>query len=208
MSRAIAAHYRSLLKEHGDTAAAAQYSSRASQERRFAVLSMVGDLRGASVLDYGCGSAHLATFLKARGQAPARYTGVDIVDELLEMARAKHPEGHFGRPDDVLDHKFDYVLVSGVFNNRRRDNRRFYSETLKGLFGLCTRGLAFNMMSTYVDYRDPALFYEAPERVLGFVKRELTPYVVLRHDYEVKPGVVPFEFAVFAYRQPLTLEPG
>jgi hypothetical protein len=61
-------------------------------------------------------------------------------------------------------------------------------------------GLAFNMMSAYVDYQDPGLFYEYPENVFGFLKKEITPYVALRNDYEVKPGVVPFDFTVYAYR--------
>ena len=39
-------------------------------------------------------------------------------------------------------------------------------------------------------------------RAFGFVKREITQYACLRHDYEVKPGVVPFEFAIYAYKTP------
>jgi hypothetical protein len=140
--------------------------------------------------------------LKAHRRAPASYAGVDIVEELLALGRAKHPQARFCKIEDVAGERFDYVFVSGVFNNRRRGNRKYYEETLRTLFALCRRGVAFNMMSAYVDYRDPALFYESPERVFAFVKRELTPYVCLRHDYEIKAGVIPFEFAVFAYREP------
>jgi len=56
------------------------------------------------------------------------------------------------------------------------------------------------MMSTYVDFFDPGLFYERPERAFGFVKNEIAPFVILRHDYQVKPGVTPFEFIIYAYR--------
>ena len=37
----------------------------------------------------------------------------------------------------------------------------------------------------------------------SFVKNEVTPYVTLRHDYEVKPGVIPFEFIIYAYHRPV-----
>ncbi len=57
------------------------------------------------------------------------------------------------------------------------------------------------MMSTYVDYQDPGLFYEDPCLVFDFVKRNLTPFVVLKHDYRIKPDVIPFEFIIYAYKQ-------
>lgn len=201
MSERLRAHYRNLLAKHGDSAESAQYSSRASQEKRFEVLAQVADLSGARVLDFGCGTGHLATYLSARG-IKVRYTGVDVVEEFFEVARRKNPRARFGRLRDFAGEKFDYALVSGVFNNRRPGNRRFYQDSLKALFRRCTRGVAFNLLSTYVDYQQDDLFHESPERALRFVKTELTPFVTLRHDYEVKPGVIPFEFTIYAYRSP------
>jgi SAM-dependent methyltransferase len=43
------------------------------------------DLRGAAVLDYGCGDGHFSLRLASRG---ARVTGVDISPNLIEQARA------------------------------------------------------------------------------------------------------------------------
>ena len=197
----IRAHYRALFRKHGDTVKAAQMSSRATQERRFDLLTAIGDLRGRSVLDFGCGTGHLATYLKAR-RIRVRYTGVDIVEELLAAGRAKHPRHRFCSFEELGGARFDYVLIGGVFNNKRPDNRRFYQETVRRCFALAKRGLAFNLLSRYVDYFDRGLFYESPETVLRFAKRELSPFVTLRHDYEVKPGVVPFDFTTYVYRKP------
>ena len=201
MSDKIASHYRALLREHGDSAESAQYSSRETQERRFKYLIQIGSLDGARVLDFGCGTAHLATYLSQCG-IRAKYTGVDVVEEFLEVAGAKHPGHRFGRFEEFSDERFDFVFVSGVFNNKRRGNRKFYQDSLIKLYQRCDRGLAFNMMSFYVDYRDPELFYENPERTFSFVKHNLTPFAVLRHDYAVKPETVPFEFIIYAYRNP------
>lgn len=201
MSEKMKAHYRELLRKFGDGAESAQYSSRVSQERRFEILVQIADLNGASILDFGCGSGHLATYLNSRNMEFS-YTGVDIVEEFFDVARAKNPGARFGLLEEFAQEKFDFVFVSGVFNNKRKGNRKFYQDSLRTLFGMCTKGIAFNMMSTYVDYKDAGLFYESPERAFGFVKQELTPFVCLRHDYEVKPGVVPFEYAIYAYREP------
>ena len=199
--RLIQEHYRSLLAKHGDSAEAAQYSSRESQERRFRQLIRIGDLRGMRILDFGCGSGHLATYLQADG-IDVCYTGVDIVPELLDVGRAKHPSHRFGQLADFAHERFDYVLVSGVYNNRRGDNRRFWQQSARELFALCDRGLAFNMMSKYVDYEATGLFYEKPEKAFAFVKKELTPYANLIHDYLVKDGSIPFEFCIQALRVP------
>jgi SAM-dependent methyltransferase len=202
VSKKLENHYRSLLFNHADSAESAQYSSRESQERRFEILAQIADLKGANILDFGCGSGHLASYLASKNLMFS-YTGVDVVEEFFEIARKKAPaDSRFGLLEDFKHEKFHYVFISGVFNNRRRDNRKFYRETLKKLFGMCTKGIAFNLMSTYVDYKDPGLFYESPERAFSFVKQELTPFVCLRHDYEVKPGIVPFEFVVYAYKVP------
>jgi SAM-dependent methyltransferase len=164
------------------------------------MLTEVGDLQDSRVLDFGCGSGHLATFLKERG-VRCRYTGVEIVDEFLPFARGKHPEHRFGRWEEFRHERFDYVFVSGVFNNRIPDNESFLVNTTRALFGQCEQALSFNLMSTYVDFQDPGLWYASPERVFSMVK-EFTPYVTLRNDYVVKEVTVPFEFAVYAYRRP------
>lgn len=199
MTKKIIKHYQELLMLHGDSAEAAQYASVESQERRFEMLINIGNLSGAKILDFGCGTGHLATYLKKKG-IDVKYTGVDVVDDLLSVGRMKHPEHRFGKLGDISFEKFDYVLVSGVFNNKHGGNRKFYQNSIRTLFDLCDRGLSFNMMSTYVDFRNDELFYESPERVFRFVKNEITPFVTLRHDYEVKSGVIPFEFIIYAYR--------
>jgi len=199
MSKIIVNQYKVLLERYGDNPETAQWSSRETQEKRFEILAEIDDLNETSILDFGCGTGHFATYLKSKG-VEFSYTGVDIVEEFFEIGRKKNPSSRFGVLENFENEKFDYVFISGVFNNKRRNNRKFYQESLKKLFGLCRKGVAFNMMSTYVDYKDAGLFYEPPERVFRFVKQELTPFVCLRHDYEVKPGVVPFEFAVYAYR--------
>jgi len=195
----ISAHYRRLLDEHGDSPQAVQYSCAQSQERRFEMLAGIGDLQDKRIFDFGCGTGQLGNYLQ-RQDIDFKYFGTDIVDGFLTLCRNKFPQGNFEEFSYFSKMQFDYIFISGVFNNKILNNREFYEETLRMLFPLCKLGIAFNMMSAYVDYQDSALFYEYPENVFGFMKREITPFVALRNDYEVKSGIVPFDFTVYAYR--------
>ncbi len=197
VDESVRSHYRSLVQLHGDTHEAAQYSSRESQEARFSVLAGVGDLQQQRLLDFGCGFGQLAGYLGARA-VDCRYTGVDVVDEFFPFARQKYPMHRFGQWTDFETERFDYAIVSGVFNNRMADNQRFFESTVELLLKKVDKGIAFNLMSRYVDFEDPGLWYTRPEDVFSFMKR-LTPFVTLRHDYVVKPGSVAFEYTLYAY---------
>ncbi len=53
-------------------------------------LEMLGDVSGLTTLDAGCGEGYLSRILARRG---ANVTGIDIAARLIEIARAKDPEG-------------------------------------------------------------------------------------------------------------------
>lgn len=199
----LRAHYDSLAKRHGYGPAAVQQSSVESQECRLRRLAEIGGLSSASILDFGCGAAHLLDVLIRDFHFEGAYTGYDLSEELIKLARDRHPQGFFENRDifsDGVGGNFDYAFISGVFNNRVSDNLLFIRRTLETLFPAVSKGIAFNLLSRYVDYQDPALYYADPEAIFRYCKETLSPAVTLRHDYEVKAGVVPFEFTVYVYR--------
>jgi len=201
MSDSLIKHYRELLRKHGDNFEAAQYSSQPSQEARYEILLNIADIEGAKVLDFGCGTGNLASYIK-RKSITCQYVGVDIVEEFFPYARKKHPEHKFGFLEDHEGQEFDYVFISGVFNNRMSDNEAFFKATVNRLWKTCRRGLAFNLMSKHVDFQDESLWYTSPEDIFTFMK-SVTPYISLRNDYVVKDVNVPFEYAIYAYREPI-----
>lgn len=170
------------------------------------ILTEIADLRLAKVLDFGCGTGYLLDVLRRQGFS-GEYVGYDLVAEALDVAQAKHPDARFELRDilrDGMTERFDYILLNGVFNNAMSDNWSFMTTTLQALFAQVDGGLAFNALSTYVDYLDDGLFYVEPEQVFRFCKEELSPRVVLRHDYEVRSGSLPFEFTVYVYPSKLS----
>ena len=81
------------------------------------------------------------------------------------------------------------------------NNAAFTRKTLEVMWQTCTKGIAFNALSTYVDYEDSHLYYHDPLTLFDYCKRNLSPYIKLRNDYEVKPNSIPFEFTMYVYKQ-------
>jgi SAM-dependent methyltransferase len=196
-------HYAELVQRHGAAPESAQWSDAQTQRLRLAVLSEVADLRSAKLLDFGCGTGALLAYLQDELAFAGEYVGYDLAQPAVELAARLHPAGRFERRDvlsEGVGEDFDFILVSGVFNNRTSDGWGLMTRLLEALWPHATRGLAFNAMSTYVDYQADHLWYVDPGDVFAWCKRALSPAVTLRHDYQVKPGVIPFEFTVFVYR--------
>ena len=199
----IERHYAELVETHGSAPEAAQWSDSRTQRLRLSVLTGVGDLRAAKVLDFGCGTGTLLAYLNEELGFAGEYVGYDLAAPAVDLARRVHPAGRFERRDVLsqgMPEDFDFILASGVFNNRTSDGWRLMTQVLGSLWPHATRALAFNALSTYVDFREEHLWYVDPADVFAWCKRELSPAVTLRHDYQVKPRVSPFEFTVFVYR--------
>lgn len=83
--------------------------------RKLILDSLPSDLRGARILDAGCGTGALAFELAARG---AEVIGVDISPQLIEIARKRTPEDLIRRVtfssgdmlDPALGH-FDHIVA-------------------------------------------------------------------------------------------------
>lgn len=151
---------------------------------------------GASVLDIGCGFGDLLEYFRSKGSG-LRYTGCDISPDVLEVARNRHPDAQFDLRD-ILDEpyperSFDFVLMSGIFNHRLEDNEGFLERMLTCAHRMCVQGIAANMTTDQVDFKEGRLYYFNPERVLKFC-HTLSRRVAMRHDYPL------YEFTVFVYR--------
>ncbi|WP_271985246.1 class I SAM-dependent methyltransferase [Pseudoclavibacter terrae] len=90
-----------------------------SYYERPAMLTLLGDVRGARVLDAGCGAGPLAAELSARG---ATVAGFDSSSEMIAIARRRLGDavdlhvGDLGRPLPYSDGRFDLVAASLVLH--------------------------------------------------------------------------------------------
>jgi len=144
----------------------------------------IGEIKGSKILDFGCGKGDFYLFLKNKG-IEVEYTGFDINEKLISLAKQKFPAIDFrvfNIDNDTLDEDFDYVFLCGVFNLKIQELDRIIKNTLKKLFNHCRIALAFNALSSHNPKKDFELHYTKPEEVFKFAVDNLSPYVSLRHD--------------------------
>ena len=186
----VAHFFRLHLQLHGPNWRGLGWQSRHNQERRFAVLLEVGPLSNTRVLDVGCGVGDLYGYMLQRG-IRAKYTGVDILPEMVAHARERYPHAQFevgdalqglGRERERERERFDYMLCSGAFNVNFGSNQTAVQKILPELLACSTRGVAINFLSTRARERDAILYNYDPEAMLVFC-RTLTPHVRLVEGY-------------------------
>lgn len=188
--------YQQRIAEHGPTFASLNSGNEQKQALRHEVLASA--LRGPkpSILEVGCGLADFYKYLLNHKQ-DCSYRGYDIVPEYVAECRRTHPEAEFVLRNifaEGIDGTYDTIVMSQVLNNRyhNSDNMQVMRRALELSFAHTRVSVAIDMLSTYVDFRNPDLFYYSPEEIFRMAK-EITPRVVLLHDYRA------FEFCIQLY---------
>jgi len=157
-----------------------------------------------SVLDLGCGCGHLYEYITARATPSIRYTGIDLSERFIQQCHIKHPEADF-RHLDILQtpaelEVFDYAIINGIFTSRCSMSFEqmwgFVQSLLKLVYSRTRYGLAFNAMSSHVDWERDDLFHLPLDTLASFACRELSRHFVIRNDYGL------YEFAAYIYHQP------
>lgn len=189
----VVKRYQQRIAEHGTTFASLNSGSEAKQNIRHEVHASA--LRGAkpSILEIGCGIGDFYKYL-ARHQRACSYFGYDIVPEYINQCHGLYPEASFEQRNIFqagIDGIYDTVVMSQVLNNRyqRSDNIQVMKCALELGFEHTRVSVSVDMISSYVDFQNPELFYYSPEDIFRLAK-SISPRVLLRHDYRA------FEFCI------------
>lgn len=154
-----------------------------------------------SLLDVGCGFGSLLELMRERGMA-FDYHGIDMCDSMIAAAQEKYLDAKWSVGDilkvDLLE-KYDYVVCNGILTQKLgasfREMDEFAKALINRMFELCEIGIAFNLMTTHVNFMAPNLFYRNPVEFLAWCMTELTPRVRLDHAYPL------FEYTLYLYRE-------
>lgn len=181
--------YERSLTEHGASAKGVGWGSEQAHRLRFQKLAEVIDRSVSdpvSVSDLGCGYGAFLDYLLQKGVGIGRFRGYDISQRMLERATKQHPD-HEWIHGSSLDAVTEYAFASGIFNVRMTESdhswHKHIESTLEDLDTHSTKGFAFNLLSTYVDFQEPHLFYGDPSYFFDLCKRRFSRRVVLLHDY-------------------------
>jgi SAM-dependent methyltransferase len=204
-SKKIRSEYELHLSKHDpNSPEAAHWVGKDKTWLRSRILTEVDELGGMRLLDFGCGNGLLVDFLNENG-CQCEYYGWDISDAMIEVAKKRHPEVTFSVVDILKDDItrfsgfFDYVLASGVFyiktrNTRSELHKKWIETILARLWPLCSKGIAVNFLTEYVQWRDKELYYCPIGDIVEFCTKKLSRSFVVRHDYEL------WEFTLYVYK--------
>jgi hypothetical protein len=190
--------YQQRIAEHGPTFASLNSGSEEKQAIRQWVHASA--LRGErpSILEIGCGLGDFYKYLIGQ-KRDCSYHGCDIVPEYIAECRRVYPQSKFEVRNifiDDIEGGYDTVVMSQVLNNRyqKSDNMQVMQRALELAFQHTRVSVSVDMLSTYVDFRNPDLFYYSPEDIFRMAKA-IAPRVLIRHDYRA------FEFCVQLFHQ-------
>ena len=184
--------YSDNLSEHGDQSKAVGWPTKDSQELRFEKLTKVITETDSSfsVNDYGCGyGAHLEYLLQKK-HSVVGYNGYDLSEEMLIMSkeRLKDFNGDLKLINSSkISTPADFTFVSGTFNVRFESTYEEWKQFIEGTLDMINetsgRGFSFNLLSKYVDWKEPHLFYGDPCYWFDYCKVNFSKQVTLLHDY-------------------------
>lgn len=199
MLNEVATYYAEKLAEFGPSPRGVDWNGEESQTSRFAQLCKIIDPKvpNFSLIDLGCGYGALLDYLRNK-HVNCRYLGVDISQEMIEVAEQQHisvAQARFitsAEPDEAAD----YGLASGLFNVRLGRSDAEWFDYLQATLDILDRtsilGFAFNCLTSYSDddKKRDYLYYADPNRLFDLCKRRYSRQVALLHDYGL------FEFTI------------
>ena len=145
-----------------------------------------------SILDVGCGVAHLHTFLSNQGWS-GKYLGfdpnkkaIDLVDESINAME--------GTIEDLPDFmKYDWAISSGVFNLGLKEEHTFW--IIENMISHANKGIVFNML--HAPYPDPNYVAYYPEQIKHKLSRFDHSNIEIVEDYMPDDA----EFTVYFYKR-------
>jgi SAM-dependent methyltransferase len=202
ISELLQKHYKSAITQHGPTAKGVDWGDDRTAEIRHKQMRkvIVSCDRKISLLDVGCGYGAFYDYLKSE-QIDVDYLGIDVVEEMVDLARKKHIQGTFIHTDFLSYDSalaFDYAICNGILTQKLDvsllDMECFAKEIIKKMFNVSKIGCCFNVMSTRCNFFAPNLFYRHPSEILSYCLNEITNNVVIDHSYGL------YEFTVYIYK--------
>lgn len=204
----IVKHYESCLEAYGDTHLGVDWPKKEDVDTRYRVMIEVmrrGASSKISLLDFGCGASHLYEYILRHKLDDIRYSGLDLSEEFINLSQAKFPHIDYYCLDVLEDEDradlpgFDYIVMNGVFTEKRDlsfdEMLQYFKDVVSRVFRKARIGIAFNVMSSHVDWERDDLFHLPLDTLAAFLVEELTRDFIIRNDYGL------YEYTTYVYRR-------
>ena len=178
-------HYKGFIEKHPEGGfKTVGWSSQEIQCRAYcSALGMFGE--DGDILDVGCGTGDYCD------------QGIDILHEMIEIARRNNPEGHY-QVADILEYtqKHDYLMAIGTYNvsiGNAIENWAYMAKVLDKMWGLCRKGIAVNLLMREHNWN----------RVSGLEYRswaEWSQYCFSKLSHNIKLDIVDHTFTLGVFK--------
>ncbi len=194
-------HYQKTFDAYGPTSEGIDWGEH--EERvtlRYEKMAQLFETKtNASVLDVGCGFGGFQNYLEANGYV-FDYHGIDVVDNMITWART-HQNNACYISGDVLtyefERQFDYLICNGILTQKLEasilEMDAYAKALIKRMFSLSKNGIAFNIMSTKVNFFSENLYYRSPVEMLAYCMSEFSTKIKIDHSYL-------YEYTIYIYK--------
>ena len=159
------------------------------------------------ILDFGCGCCHLYQYIK--NNIPnykdfIEYNGLDISLKFCQFSKQKFPDINIFNLDVINDEskftslpQFDYIILNGVFTEKRNlsfnQMENFLHTILNKIKTKANKGIVFNLMTPFVDWKDDKLFYYSYDKMGTFLKQNISKNFIFDQSYNL------WEYSIYIY---------
>ena len=204
-----AEYYGALYEKHGAGVDAVASGLQAYKDLRYEKLSgLFSQEVRCSVHDVGFGLGHFHEYLKKRfPEKEIDYSGSEVTPQFVEHCRRAYPDSRFYERDlsrRAFPERYDYLVFGGTFYHLAEADpaefETFMRNMLRNGFASVSKGIAFNLITSFVETRYPSLFYPDICKVLQFVAKELSRFFTIEHATPL------YEYTVCLYREDFVAE--
>jgi len=143
-----------------------------------------------SILDVGCGVAHLHRYLKNQGWT-GKYLGIDPNKKAIDLIDEEIKAVHCTIEDLGKETKWDWVIANGVFNLGLKEEHTFW--IIENMISHANKGIIFNMLRK--PYEDDKYEAYEPNDVSSKLQQHEHKRIKIVEDYMEKNA----EFTIYFY---------
>jgi len=153
-------------------------------------------LKASSILDVGAGFGDFVTFAKEKYDIDKlNYTGTELVPQMIEIAKQKHPENKFELRDIIKnpypDNSFDIVIGSGLFAFNHPQWEEFVFQLVTQMYKASKYVVAINFLTNHSS--DDKFKYTSPADVDVIISK-------ITSNKKIVQGYLPDDFTVYLFK--------
>lgn len=202
-------YYGDLFNKFGAGVDAVASGKQVYKDLRYKKLSKVfeGD-NNFSIHDVGFGVGHYYEYLKmSQPELEFTYSGSEVTKGFVEHCQQKYPSMEFFYRDiaaQAFEERYDYLIFGGTFYHKvdtlDKDFEVFIKKILNNAFQMANKGISFNFITDFVEYKYDDLYYAKISKISKFIVSNLSRYFTIDHAYPL------YEFSVNVYKESFVSE--